>query len=216
MSRVNNEILFKQMNWRYACKKFDPSLIIREADWNILAETLRLAASSYGLQPWKFIVVQNPELRKQLLPISAGQSPVVQASHFIVLTYKEKMDEAHITKHIKQIAKIREIDAGTLEAFKSTMLSDLVHGARGAVINWWAQRQTYIALGSFLTTASLMEIDTLPMEGIEPEAYDKVLGLVGTGFKTVAAIACGYRAADDKFQQAKKVRFDINDVVIYK
>lgn len=216
MSRVDNEVLHSQMNWRYACKKFDPTKKIREADWNILTETLRLSASSYGLQPWKFIVVQNPELRKQLVPLSWGQSPVTDASHFIVLTYKEKMDEAHIKKHIEQIAQTRGIDASVLEGFKSTMLSDLVHGTRAAVINWWAQRQTYIAMGSFLTTAALMEIDALPMEGIEPEAYDKALGLDGSGFKTVAAIACGYRAADDKFQHAKKVRFDINDVVVYK
>lgn len=216
MSRVDNEILHNQMNWRYACKKFDPNKKIREADWNILAESLRLSASSYGLQPWKFIVVQNPELRKKLLPLSWGQTPIVDASHVIVITYKEKMDEAHIDKHLKQIAKVRGLDVTTLEKYKSTMLSDLVNGPRATAINWWAQKQTYIALGSFLTTAALMEIDTLPMEGIDPAGYDKVLELEGSGYKTVAAIACGYRTADDKFQHAKKVRFDIDDVVVYK
>lgn len=216
MSRVDNEILYNQMNWRYACKKFDPNKKIREADWKILAESLRLSASSYGLQPWKFIVVQSPELRKQLLPLSWGQTPVIEASHIIVITYKEKMDEAHIDKHLNQIAKIRGLDVTTLEKYKSTMLSDLVNGPRAAVINWWAQKQTYIAMGSFLTTAALMEIDTLPMEGIDPTGYDRVLELEGSGYKTVAAIACGYRTADDKFQHAKKVRFDIDDVVVYK
>jgi len=216
MSRVDNEILHSQMNWRYACKKFDSTKKIREADWNILAETLRLSASSYGLQPWKFIVVLNSDLRKQLLPLSWGQTPVTEASHFIVLTYKEKMDEMHIEKYIQQMAKTRGVEASTLEGFKSTMLSDLVHGGRGAVINWWAQRQTYIAMGAFLTTAALMEIDTLPMEGIEPEGFDKVLGLTDSGFKTLAAIACGYRATDDKFQHVKKVRFDSDEVLVYK
>ncbi len=216
MSRVDNEVLFSQMNWRYACKKFDPLKKIREADWNILAETLRLTASSYGLQPWKFIVVQNPELRKQLLPLSMGQSPVTEASHFIVLTYKEKMDEAHIEKYIEQIAKIRGIDSASMNNFKDMMMNDLTQGPGSSVVNWWAQRQTYIALGSFLTTAALMEIDALPMEGIDPAGFDKMLELEGTGFKTVAAIACGYRSADDNYQHAKKVRFAINDVVIYK
>ncbi len=216
MSRVDNEVLFSQMNWRYACKKFDSTKKIRTEDWNILAETLRLSASSYGLQPWKFIVVQDPELRKQLLPLSWGQTPVTDASHFVVLTYKEKMDEAHIAKFIDQNAKTRGVDPTTLDGYKNMMIGDLVKGPRSEVINWWAQRQTYIAMGSFLTTAALMEIDSLPMEGLDPAGYDKVLGLEGSGYKTVAAIACGYRASDDKYQHAKKVRFDINDVVVYK
>lgn len=216
MAQVDNEILFSQMNWRYACKKFDSTKTIREADWNILAETLRLSASSYGLQPWKFVVVQNPELRKQLLPLSWGQTPVTDASHFVVLTYKEKMDESHITKFIEQTAKVRGIEAAGLEGYKKMMMGDLVNGPRSAVIDTWAQRQCYIAMGSFLTTASLMEIDTLPMEGLDPAGYDKVLGLEGSGYKTVAAIACGYRSPEDAYASAKKVRFDIKDVVIYK
>lgn len=216
MARVDNEILFAQMNWRYACKKFDPTMQIREADWNILAETLRLSASSYGLQPWKFIVVQNPELRSKLKDVSWGQSPVTDASHFIVLTYKEKMDENHIDKHIDNTAKVRGIEASQLEGYKKGMMGDLIKGPRSEVISWWAQRQCYIAMGSFLTTAALMEIDALPMEGLDPAAYDKILSLEGTGYKTVAAIACGYRAADDKFANAKKVRFDMKDVLAYK
>ncbi len=216
MSRVDNEILFKQMNWRYACKKFDPAKKIRESDWNILAETLRHSASSYGLQPWKFIVVQNPEIRKQLIKFSWGQTPVTEASHFVVMTYKEKMDEEYIAKFIQQNAKVRAIDPSTLEAYKNVMIGDLVNGPRAQIIGWWAQRQSYIAMGSFLTTASLMEIDTLPMEGLDPSEYDKVLNLEGTGYKTVAAIACGYRAEDDKYQFSKKVRFDMADVVSYK
>lgn len=216
MSRVDNEIIFKQLNWRYACKKFDTTKKIREADWNVLAESLHLSASSYGLQPWKFIVVQTPELRQKLLPLSWGQTPVTDASHFIVLTYNEKVDETHITKFINQTAKVRGVDPQTLDGYKNMMIGDLVKGPRAQTINWWAQRQTYIAMGSFLTTAALMEIDTLPMEGLDPAGYDKALGIEGSGYKTVAAIACGYRAEDDKYQHAKKVRFDLNDVISYK
>lgn len=216
MSRVDNEVLHTQMNWRYACKKFDPSKKIREADLKILTESLRLAASSYGLQPWKFIIVQSPEIRKQLFEVSWRQSPVTEASHFIVLTYKEKVDEAHIDKHIAQSAKIHGTDLASMAGYKNVMMGDLINGPRSHVINWWAQRQAYIAMGSFLTTAALMEIDTLPMEGLVAESYDQVLGLESSGFKTVAAIACGYRAADDKYQHSKKVRFDEKDVIEYK
>lgn len=216
MSRVDNQIIHEQLNWRYACKQFDPAKKIRENDWNILSESLRLAASSYGLQPWKFIVVQDPKIRQQLLPLSWGQTPVTDASHFVVLTYKEKMDEAHIEKFIQQTAKTRGGNVADLEGYKKMMIGDLVAGPRSQTITAWAQRQTYIAMGAFLTIAAMMEIDTLPMEGLNPVGYDTVLGLEGSGYKTVAAIAAGYRAADDKYQSLKKVRFDSSDVIQYK
>lgn len=216
MSKIDNKTIFEQLNWRYACKKFDATKKIRESDWNILSESLRLSASSYGLQPWKFVVVQDPEIRKQLFEVSWKQSPVIDCSHFVVLTYKEKMDENHIQKFINQMAKTREIEAASLEGFKNMMVQDLVKGPRSETIEWWAQRQTYIAMGSLLTTAAMMEIDTLPMEGLDPAAYDKILKLEGSGWKTVAAIACGYRTSDDKYQTLKKVRFDSNDVFEYK
>lgn len=216
MSRVDNEVLHSQMNWRYACKKFDTTKKIREADWNILAESLRLSASSYGLQPWKFLVIQDPTLRQQLLPLSWGQTPVTDSSHFIVFTYKEKMDEAHIDKFMQTTAKVRGIDVTSLEAYKNTIVGNLVNGPKSKIVHWWAQRQCYIAMGTLLTTAAMMEIDTLPMEGLDAAAYDKVLNLEGSGWKTVAAVACGYRAADDKYQSNKKVRFDMKDIIEFR
>ena len=216
MSAVDNEIIHKQLNWRYACKKFDPTKQIREQDWNILTESLRLSASSYGLQPWKFIVVQTPEIRKQLQDQSYGQTPVTEASHFIVLTYKETLDEAHIDRFVAEAAKTRGVEASSLTGFRNMMVGDLIKGPRFETIKWWAQRQVYIAMGSILTTAALMEIDTLPMEGLNAAGYDKILGLEGSGWKTLAAVACGYRAADDKYQHNKKVRFSAADVISYK
>lgn len=216
MNKVDNETIHSALNWRYACKKFDPNLKIREADWNILLESLRLSASSNGLQPWKFIVVQDPALRVELMKLSWGQTPVTDASHFIVFTYKEKMDEQHIQRHIEQTAKVREITLESLEKYKDSVIKDMIIGPRSQTIRWWAQRQCYIAMGSLLTTAALMQIDTLPMEGLDPDGYDRLLSLDGTGFKTVAAVACGYRAADDKYQNVRKVRFDLSDIVEYK
>lgn len=216
MSRVDNEILHRQMNWRYACKRFDSNKVIREEDWNILAETLRLSASSYGLQPWKFVVVKSPELRQKLRDLSWGQTAVTDASHFIVLTYLEKIDEAYIEKFMDRTAKVRGVDISALTKFRDNILRDLLLGRHAPTLGAWAQRQTYIAMGSFLTTAALMEIDTLPMEGLDPEGYDRALGLEGSGYKTVGAIACGYRSEEDKTQHAKKVRFELNDVLSYK
>jgi nitroreductase len=213
MPRIDNEVIHTQLHWRYACKKFDSTKKIREADWNILAESLQLSASSYGLQPWKFIVVQNPATRLELFSHSRAQTPVTDCSHFIVLTYKEKLDEAHIDKFIQKTAAIRGQDPAALDGYKNVMIGDLIKGPRSEVIHWWAQKQVYIAMGTLLTTAALMEIDALPMEGINPAEYDKVLKLEGSGWKTVAAIACGYRSPDDKYQNVKKSRFDLSEVV---
>lgn len=213
MSRVDNEILFNQLMWRYACKKFDTTKTIREADWNLLLESMRLSPSSYGLQPWKFIHVQDTEVRKLLRAQSWGQSPVTDCSHFLVFTALEKLDVTFIDKHIAQTAKIRGMDVAQLEGYKNVMLGDLVKGPRSNTINHWAERQSYIAMGFLMNTAALMEIDTLPMEGLVPPEYDKILGLNGTGWKTVAAVACGYRATDDKYQHIKKVRFDLKDIL---
>lgn len=213
MSRVDNEILFNQLNWRYACKKFDATKKIREADWKLLLESMRLAPSSYGLQPWKFFDVQNPETRQLLFAQSWKQAPVVDASHFLVFTAKEKLDTAHIDKHIAQTAKTRGMEADKLEGYRNVMLGDLVKGPRANTINHWAERQAYIAMGFLMNTAALMEIDTLPMEGLLPLEYDKILGLEGTGWKTVAAVACGYRSIEDKYQHVPKVRFDLKDIL---
>lgn len=210
---MNKELLLNQLNWRYAVKKFDATKKISPSDWTILAESLRLAPSSYGLQPWKFYLVQNKELLKKLTPLSWNQTQIEDCSHFVVLTYKEKMDEAHISKFIQATATSRGIPTESLDGYKNMMIGDLVKGPRSEIINFWAQRQTYIAMGFLMETAALLNIDTCPLEGLDPKGYDKVLGLEGSGFATVAAVACGYRHADDKYQSSKKVRFELNDVI---
>ncbi len=216
MTPVDSKTILQQLSWRYACKKFDPAKKISDQDWHVLTQALWLSASSHGLQPWKFLVIQNSELRQKLLPLSWNQSPVVEASHFIVFTYKERMDEEHIQKYVDQVVKIRGVEPSTLDRFKNGVIQDLLTGPRNQMIEAWSQRQTYIAMGSLLTTTSMLGIDTLAMEGLDSSAYDKALDLVGTGWKTVAAVACGYRAPEDKYQHFKKVRFDIHDVIEYR
>lgn len=210
---MDTKKLVEKLNWRYAVKKFDATKKIAATDWEALEEALRLAPSSYGLQPWKFLVVQNPEVRKKLTPLSWGQTQVEDCSHYIVLTVKEKMDESHIQKFIEKTAQVRKMQAADLEGYKNMMIGDLVKGPRSEVINFWAQRQSYIAMGFLMEAAALLNIDTCAMEGIDPKGYDKVLGLEGSGFATVAAVATGYRHSDDKYQHAPKVRFDKKDVI---
>lgn len=212
---MNQDFVLKQLSWRYAVKKFDPSKKIRAQDWNILEESLRLSPSSYGLQPWKFIIIRNPEILKKLTPLSWGQTQVEECSHYVVFTSKTKMDEEHIDKHVAKTAEVRKIDPKTLDRYKNVMVGDLLKGPRSETIFHWAQRQAYIAMGFLMESAAFLEIDTCPMEGLDPKGYDRVLGLEASGYATIAAVACGYRHPDDKYQSVPKVRFDKKDIITY-
>ena len=212
---MNHDYVLKQLSWRYAVKKFDSSKKISAKNWEILEESLRLSPSSYGLQPWKFIVVQNRDILKQLTSLSWGQSQIEDCSHYVVITSKIKLDEDLIQKHVNKTAEVRGMDPKLLDGYKRVMVGDLINGPRGETIYHWAQRQTYIAMGFIMETAAVLEIDTCPLEGLDPKGYDKVLGLENTGYGTVAGVACGYRHAEDKYQKIKKVRFDKDDVISY-
>lgn len=213
--QIKNEQMIEVMNSRYAVKQFDPTKKISDADWNVVAESLRLSPSSYGLQPWQFLVITNPEIRKELRANSWNQTQVTDASHFVVLTYKVKLDEAHIQKYVESTAKIRGVPAESLKGFNDMMVGDLVKGPRSQSIDQWAQRQTYIAMGQSMLAAATIGVDSCPLEGLDATAYNKILKLEGTGFATLGAIAFGYRHADDKYQFAKKSRFEAPEVIKY-
>jgi nitroreductase len=213
MDPIKNEKLIEALNWRYAVKKFDNTKKIDEKTWNALQDSLVLTPSSYGLQPWKFLIVTDKSIMQKLTPISWGQKQVEDCSHLVVFAVKEKMDEAHVQSFIERTASVRGIDPATLDGYKKMMNGDVVHGPRGQVSFEWAARQAYIALGNFMTSCAVLGVDACPMEGIDPVKYDEVLGLTGSGWKTVVACPAGYRAADDKYATAKKVRFDSSVVV---
>ncbi|GLH72462.1 NAD(P)H-dependent oxidoreductase [Geothrix limicola] len=213
MNTISGESLLQQLNWRYATKKFDATKKISAADWAVLEEALILTASSYGLQPWKFIIVTDPALKAKLRPASWNQSQVEDCSHLVVFAAKEDVTEGDVDRFISRIAEVRGASVESLAGYKGFMMGDLVNGPRHAIIQEWAARQTYIAMGNLLTSAALLGIDACPFEGIDPAKYDEILGLKGTGYATVSACPVGYRAADDKYATVAKVRFEAKDIV---
>lgn len=212
----HQEVVSKALNWRYAVKKFDAQKKINTTDWKILKDSLRLSPSSYGLQPWKFVIVENPQLRQKLREVSWNQSQVTDCSHYVVLTYREKVDTEFIRKNMEKIASVRGVSVESLAGFEKAIIGDIVKGPRSLTIESWAQRQVYIAMGFLLETAALLNIDSTPMEGLDAAAYDKLLEIDGSGWKTVAAVALGYRHSEDPFIQNKKVRFDENELFVTK
>jgi nitroreductase len=202
------------MQWRYAVKKFDPLKKIPDEDWNVLEETLVLTPSSYGLQPWKFFVVTDPDTRAKLPPFTYGQKQVTHASHLVVFAVKKTLEEADIDRYLQRIAEVRGGGVDALSGFKKMMMGTLVPPPEQFDMRHWAANQVYIALGQFMAVAAMMGIDTCPMEGFQPEKYDEILGLTKVGYHSVVLATAGYRAADCKGATLPKVRFKKEDVVV--
>lgn len=209
---TNTEIL-GALHWRYATKQFDAAKKIDEETWAVLEQSLVLSPSSYGLQPWKFVVVQNQALREKLRAVSWNQSQVTDCSHYVILLSREKMDEAYISEYVKRTAEVRGLEVEKLKGFHRSMMNDLVEGPRAQVIEPWANRQCYIAMGFIMQTAAQLKVDTCALEGFDPSAYDQLLNLADTGYKSIVAVALGFRSADDKYQSTPKVRFQRDKVI---
>ena len=214
MSNQNTQLL-SALNWRYATKIFDATKKISTEVWQTLEQSLVLTPTSYGLQPYQFLVIANPVKRTELLPHSWNQHQVVDASHFVVFTARTEMKEADVDKLIQRTTDLRKLPAGALNAYRGMMVGDIVNGPRGKKAHEWAARQAYIALGNLMTCAAVLDVDTCPMEGLSPTEYDKILNLADSGYATVMACALGYRAAGDKYASLAKVRYETKDVVQY-
>ena len=213
MSNQNTQQLLRALEWRYATKVFDPTKIIPADVWAALERTLVLTPTSYGLQPYQFLIVQDAAKRAALLPHSWGQKQVVDCSHFVVFTARTEMKEADVVKFIERTTEVRRIPPEKLVNYRDMILGDVVNGPRGKVAHEWAARQCYIALGNLMTAAAVLGVDACPMEGLVPAEYDKVLSLHGSGYATVVACALGYRAASDKNAGLAKVRYQTADLV---
>jgi nitroreductase len=213
MNNGTTRQLLDALQWRYATKVFDAAKKIPAGVWQTLERALVLTPSSYGLQPYKFLVINDPAKRAELLPHSWNQKQVVDASHFVVFTSRTKVTDADVNKLIQLTSDVRKIPAESLNFYRDMMLGDIVNGPRGKIAHEWAARQTYIALGNLMTCAAVLGVDACPMEGLNPAEYDRVLGLNGSGYATVVACALGYRAANDKYASLPKVRYELNDLV---
>jgi nitroreductase len=211
MKPVNNETIVRQLNWRYATKKFDPSRKIQNPDWKTLEQALILSPSSGGLQPWKFFVVTDPEVRAKLRGAAWNQSQVTDASHLVVFAARVGFDAADVLRHIERIADVRGVTLESLEGYKNMMLTVVKRPA--AQVDAWAARQAYISLGTFLSTAAMLGIDACPMEGFDSSQFNEILGLDKEGYTAVVIATAGYRADDDGYAKLTKVRYSSEDVI---
>lgn len=192
-------------NWRYATKKFDATKKISTEDFNFLKEAIRLSSSSYGLQPYKIIIVENPELRAQIQPVAWGQSQIVDASHLIVFANRTSINEEEIEEFIEKTSHTRGIPGDALAGYKG-FLKGNVSKLSDEAINIWNSKQTYLAMGNLLNAAAELKIDVTPMEGFEPAKVNEILGLEKLGLNASLMATIGYRHEEDATQYYKKVR----------
>lgn len=211
---ITAESIVTQLNWRYGAKAFDPAHSIPEQDWNALKESLRLAPSSFGLQPWRFVLIETPTTRAALAEAAPlNRSKIESCSHLVVLARLKYVTAEYIDRHFDFVAAVRGVPRTNLQSFRDMIVGRLTTQTAEAQSNWTA-RQTYVAMGTFLTAAALLGIDACAMEGIDPAKFDEIAGLVGTDYATVAALAAGYRSGEDKTQFAKKVRLQESEVFV--
>jgi nitroreductase len=167
------------------------------------------------LQPWKFVVVDDPDTRELLVHVSHGQRQVASASHLVVFAIKKTLGEQDIEAHLKRIAEVRGISPELLDTLRGIMVATIISGMNHAARKVWATNQTFIALGNFLTSAALLGIDACPMAGFEPDKYDQILGLDKQDLSAVVIATAGYRDQTDKYATLKKVRYPREEVLLH-
>tara|TARA_Y100000385_G_scaffold168179_2_gene174176 strand:- start:8077 stop:8709 length:633 start_codon:yes stop_codon:yes gene_type:complete len=205
--------IINPLKWRYATKKFDPTKTIPAATIEVIKQGFNLTASSYGLQPVRLLIVNNKTILKELVPISSNQQQVGQASHLFVFCIDINIDEAYIRSYFEAIKSIRNTPDAVLSRFRESLISSFKSKSPDDIYNWGV-KQAYLALGNMLTVCATQGIDSCPMEGFDPLAYDRYFKLNEQGMRSVLLMPIGYRAEDDIFADMKKVRKNLEDSII--
>jgi nitroreductase len=203
----------ENQNWRYATKKFDASKKVSAKDIEILKEAIRLSSSSYGLQPYKVLIIENPELRAKLKLAAWNQSQITDASHLIIFANILNIGDEEINSYIKNIVQTRNIPLEKIEGYGNFMKSKISTLPLQDRDNW-TSKQTYLALANLLNAAADLHIDVTPMEGFERDAIDEILNLKAQGLTVSLIATVGYRHEDDATQHLKKVRKSNSELFI--
>jgi len=208
--------LLHQLGWRYATKRFIVGRPIPADHWVTLEQALQLSPSSYGLQPYRFVVVRDRALRQQIHEAARKQPQILEAAELVIFAARTDLTSAQVDHFIAQTAAVRQIPFEALEKYRTSILGDLVTGKRHAIIADWSKRQAYLALGMLLSTAAQLGIDACPMEGFVPEEVDRILGLPALGFGSAVFCALGYRSPQDPHQNDPKVRMPHDELFDYR
>lgn len=203
--------LTEALQWRYATKRFDPAKKVSHEDLELLMQAVNLTASSFGLQPYRVMVVQDGKIKQKLREASYDQPQLTESSHVFVFAAKTDMNGDYVDEYIQLVADTRGLDLTKISGF-GTYIKDSLTGKSPEFIVNWNKRQTYMGLSTLLAAAAELRIDSCPMEGFEPGKYDEILGLTDRGLTATVIATVGYRSADDATQAHKKVRLPLEEM----
>jgi nitroreductase / dihydropteridine reductase len=207
--------IIESLNWRYAAKRMTGEKL-PEADLQTILEAIRLSASSYGLQPYNIVVIENEELKKQLQPLAYGQVQIIESSHVLVFAAWNSVTEAHVDEYLQAYSDTTGMPVQKILEFgvKDRMMQSIVSLPQNEQYNW-AAKQAYIALGTGIVAAASVYTDATPMEGFIPAKVDELLGLKEKNLKSVALLALGYRDIKNDFLiKTKKFRWSSEKLFI--
>jgi len=217
---MGNKFL-EAMAFRHACKEFDVSKKISDADFNDILEMGRMSPSSFGFEPWKFLVIQNEDLREKLKAFSWGaQGKLETASHFMIIASRKKKGMIYDSEYIEHMLKdIHQLPEDVVEMFSEFYTKfqkeDFNLLGDDKYVFDWATKQTYIALANMMTGAASMGIDSCPIEGFD---YDQTetflkdeLDLDTEEFGPAVMVAFGHR----KNEPRSKSRQEMADVTAW-
>ncbi|MEX1192767.1 MAG: nitroreductase family protein [Brumimicrobium sp.] len=198
--------IIKSLKWRYAVKSFDPKTKLSSAQLDRVKEGLQLTPTSMGLQLMKFIIIENQELKEQIVPFAFNQSQVRDCSQLIVLCRKTSVEEADILSFVERTRSVRELDedSPTIRNYEQMLRNSL--SLPQPQQEAWMENQVYIALGNLMAVCAAEKIDSCPMEGFKRTELNQFLGLNTLGLNAVVLCPIGFRSPDDKYSSISKVR----------
>lgn len=203
----------ESFKWRYATKLFDKNKKVSDSNIEVLKEAVQLSASSFGLQNFKVVIVENPAIREELKPVSWGQAQITDASHLFVFCNYTKVKEADVDEYIHLIAKKRGSSVESLEGLRN-MLIQKTSSLDAEQTLRWTENQVYIAATNLWNACAEMRIDACPMAGFEASKYNEILGLTENGLNACLVVPVGYRSSEDKYQALAKVRKPLDELFI--
>ena len=204
---MKREEILNDLEWRYATKRFNREESIDEKDYQAIKEAIRLAPTSYGLQPFKVIEIEDREIRTQLQAAGYGQKQIVDASRLIAIASLKRFDNDLIDRYINLSMETRGLTEDQVSGYSNFM--------KGVFSQWseeakksWSEKQAYLALGFGMLAAAELNIDTCALEGIDVQQVNKILQLEDSDYHVSVLLALGKRAEEDENQHLKKVRLE--------
>ena len=205
--------LARALSWRYATKKFDASKKVPSEKIEAILSATNLTASSYGLQPYQFLLIQDKSVQENLVDASYGQGQVRDASAVLVFVIRTNVNDDYIRQSAKETEEARGLEPGQLDDYAKQMIGSIM-GMDDDQRKLWATKQAYIAMGTALSACAMLGVDACPMEGFVPAKYDEILDLEAKNLKSVLVLPIGYRADDDETSSYAKVRKSLDQMVV--